>query len=147
MAGRRLLLIGQSLGGHTAMLAAARHPELVERLVVIEASPERDPDGPERIRTFFEAIPAAYAVALDPAQSAASVEEIAARDWWDEWRAVRCPVLVVRGERGHLDASVAARMCAENGNAAEVCIAAAGHDVHLDQPTALADAIARFVRA
>ena len=76
MAGRRLLLIGQSLGGHTAMLAAARHPELAERLVVIEASPERDPDGPERIRTFFEAIPAAYAVALDPAQSAASVEEI-----------------------------------------------------------------------
>lgn len=33
------MLIGQSLGGHLAMLVAARHPTLVRALVVVEASP------------------------------------------------------------------------------------------------------------
>lgn len=32
-------LVGHSLGGHTAMLTAARYPDLVDRLVMIEASP------------------------------------------------------------------------------------------------------------
>ena len=38
-----VVLIGQSMGGNTAFLAAAAHPGLVESLVVIEASP----DGPD----------------------------------------------------------------------------------------------------
>ncbi|HLM97367.1 MAG TPA: alpha/beta hydrolase [Acidimicrobiales bacterium] len=35
-----VLLIGQSLGGLTALLVAARHPDLVRGLVVADASPE-----------------------------------------------------------------------------------------------------------
>ena len=39
------VVVGQSLGGITAMLLAARHPDLVRALVVIEASPAGgDPD-------------------------------------------------------------------------------------------------------
>lgn len=34
-----VLLVGQSLGGHLALLVAARHPRLVRGLVVVEASP------------------------------------------------------------------------------------------------------------
>lgn len=30
-------LVGQSMGGHTALLAAAQHPEIVERLVLVES--------------------------------------------------------------------------------------------------------------
>jgi pimeloyl-ACP methyl ester carboxylesterase len=33
------VLIGQSLGGHTAMLATAAHPDLVHALVLVEAGP------------------------------------------------------------------------------------------------------------
>jgi pimeloyl-ACP methyl ester carboxylesterase len=133
---RRVTLIGQSLGGHTGMLVAARHPELVERLVVIEASPERGPDAPERVRAFFTANPDAYGGGVDPDRAAATLAEIAERDWWDEWRRIRCPVLVVRGEHGQLDPDVARRM-----HPGAITIAGAGHDVHLDQPEALADAI------
>lgn len=33
---QRLVLVGQSMGAHTALLTAAQHPDLVERLVLIE---------------------------------------------------------------------------------------------------------------
>ncbi|MBM7090872.1 alpha/beta hydrolase [Streptomyces sp. S12] len=36
---RRPVLVGQSLGGHTAMLTAAAHPGLVRALVLVEAGP------------------------------------------------------------------------------------------------------------
>ncbi|MER5777356.1 alpha/beta hydrolase [Streptomyces sp. NPDC002039] len=36
---RRPVLVGQSLGGHTAMLTAAAHPDLLRALVLIEAGP------------------------------------------------------------------------------------------------------------
>ncbi|MER5637896.1 alpha/beta hydrolase [Kitasatospora sp. NPDC002227] len=35
----RPVLVGQSLGGHTAMLTAAAHPDLVRALVLVEAGP------------------------------------------------------------------------------------------------------------
>jgi pimeloyl-ACP methyl ester carboxylesterase len=43
--GSPALLLGQSLGGRVAMLAAAAHPELVECLVVAEAGPAGTADG------------------------------------------------------------------------------------------------------
>ena len=39
-------LVGQSMGANTAMLTAAQHPDLVNRLVVIEGSPD-GPDPPD----------------------------------------------------------------------------------------------------
>jgi pimeloyl-ACP methyl ester carboxylesterase len=138
---RRVTLIGQSLGGHTAMLVAARHPELVERLVMIEASPEREPGLGERVRAFFAATPDAYGTAIDPDSAAATVSELELRDWWNEWRAIRCPVLVVRGSRGALAPDLAERMAASNPHASLAVVADAGHDAHLDQPAALADAL------
>jgi pimeloyl-ACP methyl ester carboxylesterase len=142
---RRVALIGQSLGGHTAMLVAARYPELVERLVMIEASPERDVGVAERVRSFFAANPSAYGTVVDPEAAAATVSELERRDWWREWGSIRCPCLVVRGARGALDADVAARMAATNPHASVVVVQDAGHDAHLDQSEAVADAIARFL--
>jgi len=138
---RRVTLIGQSLGGHTAMLVAAWHPELVERLVMVEASPERADGVSERVRAFFEANPDAYGTAVDPERAAATVSELERRDWWSEWHAVRCPALVVRGAHGVLPADVAERMAASNPHASLAVVADAGHDAHLDQPDALADAL------
>ncbi|WP_459754673.1 alpha/beta fold hydrolase [Streptomyces sennicomposti] len=47
---QRPVLVGQSLGGHTAMLTAAAHPGLVRALVLVEAGPGRAPDGGQRVR-------------------------------------------------------------------------------------------------
>ena len=140
------MLIGESLGGHTAMLVAARHPSLVEWLVVIEASPARAEGVSERVRAFFQANPEAYDAHLDADGAAATVAELDQSDWWDDWRAIRCPVLVVRGEDGNLDAATAAQMAATNPNAEVVVIERAGHDVHLDRPDGLAGVIERFAQ-
>ena len=52
------VLIGQSLGGHTAFLVAAARPDLVRGLVIAEASPvEAKPGQPEEIRKLLSAWP------------------------------------------------------------------------------------------
>jgi pimeloyl-ACP methyl ester carboxylesterase len=54
-------LIGQSLGGHTAMLTAAAYPGLVRALVLVEAGPGgQDPGGPARIGEWLDSWPAPF---------------------------------------------------------------------------------------
>ncbi|MEW1721962.1 alpha/beta hydrolase [Streptomyces sp. NPDC093109] len=58
---RRPVLIGQSLGGHTAMLTAAAHPGLVAALVLLEAGPGApDPDTPARIGGWLDSWPTPF---------------------------------------------------------------------------------------
>ena len=51
----RLVLIGHSLGGRIATLLAARHPERMAGLVLVDIGPELDPRGIGRIRSEVEA--------------------------------------------------------------------------------------------
>lgn len=58
---RRPVLVGQSLGGHTAMLTAAAHPALVRALVLVEAGPGGpNPDGPADIGAWLDSWPAPF---------------------------------------------------------------------------------------
>lgn len=58
---RRPVLVGQSLGGHTAMLAAAAQPELVRALVLIEAGPGGpNPSGPADIGAWLDSWPTPF---------------------------------------------------------------------------------------
>ncbi|MFI5907569.1 alpha/beta fold hydrolase [Dactylosporangium sp. NPDC051541] len=55
---------GQSMGGHTAMLLAAWHPHLVDRLVMLEAGvggTAPDDDYPARLGTWFASWPLPFA--------------------------------------------------------------------------------------
>ncbi|MEV5321147.1 alpha/beta fold hydrolase [Streptomyces sp. NPDC052687] len=52
-------LIGQSLGGHTALLTAAAHPDSVSSLILIEAGPGGpNPTLPTQITTWLNSWPA-----------------------------------------------------------------------------------------
>ncbi|MGW6703881.1 alpha/beta fold hydrolase [Streptomyces sp. NPDC054956] len=57
----RPVLVGQSLGGHTAMLTAAAHPDLVRGLVLVDAgAAAADPDTPEKIGGWLDSWPVPF---------------------------------------------------------------------------------------
>jgi pimeloyl-ACP methyl ester carboxylesterase len=172
-----VLLIGQSLGGHTAFLVAAERPDLVRALIVIEATPTREgPEVAEAIRDYFGtwplpfpsqeaaveffggesmrarawarnlvATPAGLQPAFDADVLVAAIADALAGDYWDEWRAVGVPTLLVRGEQGELSAEEGAKMLADVPSAQLVSISRAGHDVHLDAPEAWRAAVSGFL--
>ncbi len=56
------VVVGQSLGGHTALLTADARPDLVRALVMIEASPAAgDPEAPARIERRLASWPVPFA--------------------------------------------------------------------------------------
>ncbi|MFD4771081.1 alpha/beta fold hydrolase [Streptomyces niveus] len=173
----RPVLIGQSLGGLTALLTAAAHPALVRALVLVEAGP-RGPapelpgkigrwldswpvpfESPEAAAHFFGGGPAGLAWAaglevrpdglyprVDRDVMVGCVAESAVRSFWAEWDQVRCPTLVVRGEKGAMPASEAAEMRVRRPAGTRVeTVPGAGHDVHLDRPAQLHALIEEFL--
>jgi pimeloyl-ACP methyl ester carboxylesterase len=74
----------------------------------------------------------------------ALIERAARRSYWDDWRAIRCPVLVVRGDAGTPRRDME-RMLEAMPSGRLVEIAGAGHDVHLDAPAAWCRAIEPFL--
>lgn len=164
------VLIGQSLGGHTAMLTAAAHPELVRGLVLVESgAAAADPGTAQEIGDWLDSWPVpfpspaaarefltgqglngeAWAAGLELRADGwhprfersvmiAAVSGNAGRDWWPQWHAVRCPTLLVLGEKGIIPPAESVRMLDSAGPAARttaVSVPGTGHDVHLDRPS------------
>ena len=169
-----VVLIGQSLGGHTAFLVAADRPDLVRGLVVAEASPaEEKPGQAEEIRSLLSSWPEfasrdsaeeffgrdtpvgrAWARNLDETEGGlvpafeidVMVEAIAAAEaaCWDEWRRIRAPALIVRGEGGDLLEEEAVEM-ARALPASGLVTVPGRHDIHLDAPGAWRAAVEAFL--
>ncbi|WP_427896399.1 alpha/beta fold hydrolase [Kribbella sp. GL6] len=61
--GRRVRLVGQSMGAHTAMLTAAARPDLVDRLVMLEgiAAGDDRPEEARKIGQYFASWPVPFA--------------------------------------------------------------------------------------
>ncbi|WP_210386720.1 alpha/beta fold hydrolase [Micrococcus sp. HMSC067E09] len=167
-----VVLVGQSCGGHTALMAAATRPDLVTRLVLVEGGVGGE--GAEHtapVSDWFRAWPQPFAdrrAAVDflgggPAAEAwadgleATAEGLRGRwdadvlhevllavhtqDRWDECRSVTAPTLLVRGGEGSQPAAEFDAMLEANRHAEGVVVPGAGHDVHLDAPDAVAEAI------
>jgi len=172
----KAVLVGQSLGGHTAFLTAARHPSLVAGLIVAEASPESDPTSIEVVRNWLGAWPIPFS-GRDEA-----VEYFGGKSLWaDAWvdgleqrEGGLFPAFEIErlidalseaeerpywDEWSHvecrtlvvraergLDIGIAKRM-ASKSNAQLVTVTEAGHDVHLEQPDAWRNALSSFLRS
>jgi pimeloyl-ACP methyl ester carboxylesterase len=161
----RVALVGQSFGGHIAFLVAASYPERLARLVVAEASPSRDLEAEQAVRTWLESWPIPFqdhqaAIRFFGGESlwarawssglerradglwprfdldtlARMLREGASRDHWDAWQSIRCPTLIVRGERGIGEEDVACMVAKLAKVAVTATVRDAGHDVHLEQP-------------
>ncbi|MFI6852662.1 alpha/beta fold hydrolase [Streptomyces sp. NPDC050416] len=165
-------LVGQSLGGHTAMLLAASHPHLVKSLILIEAGPAGpSPDVPAQIATWLASWPTPFK-SLDEAEAFLgheawarglekredgwyprwdrttiinTVAELATTAYWPEWSRITCPTLLIQGEHGTMRPDEPAQMLTHRPHTHHIRIPDAAHDVHLDQPGRLYEAIRTFI--
>jgi pimeloyl-ACP methyl ester carboxylesterase len=139
-----VILIGQSLGGHTALLTAAERPDLVRALVVAEASPAANPEEPAAVEAQLRRW---RDPPFDVDVLVRTLREAVCRSYWDEWVRISCPVLVVRASEGALPPDEALAMVEELPAASLTEIPAAGHDVHLDRPDEWRRAVVEFLDA
>ncbi|MFE2265241.1 alpha/beta fold hydrolase [Streptomyces griseosporeus] len=173
---RPVTLLGQSLGGLTALQLAARRPDLVSHLILIEAGPAcRNPALPEQIATWLNTWPAtgfptredaesflgheAWAAGLtqredghwhprfDPRKMIEAVTELATHDYWQDWSHITCPTLLIRGDRGTTPPEEATEMRARRPEMRVEVIPDGGHDVHLDQPGQVHRVVRAFLHA
>jgi pimeloyl-ACP methyl ester carboxylesterase len=170
------VVAGQSLGGHTAFLMASRRPDLVAALVVVEATPEAGPDAPGTVDRWLRSWPVPFATradavaffggdararvwadglepraggfwpAFDPEVMVAALDEVARESYWEEWRRIRCPVLVVHAAGGG-PSDLYLRMVDSLPDARLEQVEDAGHDLHLDQPARWHELLAGFLGA
>lgn len=168
-------LVGQSMGAHTALLAAAARPDLVSRLVLIEGGVGGGgPGASDDVITWFKEWPIPFTdktAAIDYfggdrlgrgwadglADTSAglvprfdvevmhqAILAVHSEDRWNEWSAIRQPVLLVKAGDGYLSQAEADRMLATNPHARLVTVDGTGHDVHLEAPNEVAAKLLTF---
>jgi pimeloyl-ACP methyl ester carboxylesterase len=155
-------LVGQSMGGHTAMMVAAKRPDLVSRLVLLESGAGSGSEAENmQLGEFFRSWPvpfpsrAAAREFLGPGLLAeawvADLEGKADGYWprfhpdvmvetmngliqprWQEWQAVRAPTLAVYGEEGMFSEDGKRTFLLFSPGARRVDLPEASHDAHLD---------------
>lgn len=167
--GRPVTLAGQSMGGHTAILAAAARPELVDRLVVLEATVAGGAD-PVRLGDWFsswplpfesrdaaveflgdgalarswadrlEVTPGGLMPPFDADVMQAIMEGVAAPQW-ERWRAVRVPTTVIFAGDSMFSIDEQAEFVAARPGTRHVTLHSGTHDAHLDAIAEWADAL------
>lgn len=179
------VLLGQSYGGHAALLTAGspeteRRPDRLSAVVLVEAGPgAAEPGVLEEVGGWLRAWPVPFpdraaAVAhlgggpvgegwadgleqredglwprFDPEVMVRSLAENTlptGRAWWEEWAAIRVPVLAVLGEKGIIgteEYDEMARLKADRLRG--VCLPGTGHDLHLERPELLHTLVTDFL--
>jgi len=160
--GGPVVLVGQSMGAHTAMLVAAERPDLVGGLVLLECGAAGgDPDGHRAMGEYFRSWPtpfssrgAARSFLGDGPLARAWAEDLEERSdgfWprfdpeimaeaaaglaasrWKEWHAVQAPALVVYGGRGMFTPDAKDAFVQQGRRVSRVDLPEASHDAHLD---------------
>lgn len=164
------VLIGHSMGGLHAWVAAAQYPELVSALVVEDMAPDfrgRTTAGwqpwfdswPDRFesvgdaralfgdvagRYFYEAFDdGALHGSLDVWAEIA--EEWGRRDFWEHWRAVAAPSLLIEADNSVTPPGQMAEMAQMKDNAILVQVKGSDHLVHDSAPAEYRGAVEAFL--
>nr|WP_244204367.1 alpha/beta hydrolase [Streptomyces africanus] len=144
----------------------------MKSLILIEAGPAGPtPDLPAQIATWLDSWPTPF-TSLDEAEAflgheawARSLEEredgwyprwdrttiintvteLATTAYWPEWSRIACPTLLIQGEHGTMRPDEPAKMLTHRPHTHHTRIPDAAHDVHLDQPDRLYEAIRTFI--
>ncbi|MFG3254725.1 alpha/beta fold hydrolase [Streptomyces sp. NPDC048172] len=161
-------VLGHSLGGVNAYQYAARHPDRVSALIVedIGAIVDSDwsftlrlpPQAPSRrelasmlgsvapyLECSFRRADDRWGFSFEIEDTVASQKALNGRHWQD-WTAVACPTLLLRGTRSdELDAGHAREMIARRAGQARLVELPAGHVVHQDAAEQFAAVVEDFL--
>ncbi|MFJ3159711.1 alpha/beta fold hydrolase [Streptomyces kanasensis] len=161
-------VLGHSLGGVNAYQFAARHPDKVSRLIVEDigavvhcdwsfttrlplAAPSREAlvaalgaTAPYLACSFRQRDQGwGFSFGIDDTVTS---QKALNGDHWEDWTAVSCPTLLVRGTRSdELAGDHARAMIARRGRQARLVELAAGHVVHHDAPEQFAAEVDDFL--
>lgn len=161
-----VVLVGQSMGAHTAMLVAAARPDLVDGLVLLEGGVGgENGDESAALGDYFRSWPLPFADqgaaraflgdgvlqdawiealeagpdGLRPRFDAEVMEATAravAEPRWAEWESVTAPTLAVFGEHGMFSEEQRAAFVGRGRSVIRIDLPGASHDAHLDAPDA-----------
>lgn len=161
-------LLGHSLGGVNAYQFAARYPDKVSALIVEDAGavmridsqftmslPRHAPSREALVAALgatapylecsFRQVGRGWGLSFDVEDTVRS-EAALSGDHWDDWTAVSCPTLLIRGARSEVLAGEHARdMVARRGRGARLAELPAGHVVHHDAHDQYAAAVTAFL--
>jgi pimeloyl-ACP methyl ester carboxylesterase len=173
--GRPVVLIGHSMGGLHSWCLAAERPELVTALVVEDMAPDfvgrttgpwepwlhalpKEYGSAEQVVAEFGPLAGRYFLeAFDrtstgwrlhgrPERWLAIAAEWGTRDYWQQWRSVRAPVLLIEAGDSVAPPGQMLRMRDLAGSRADYLrVPGAGHLVHDDAPEAYQDAVEAFL--
>jgi len=174
--GAPVVLIGHSMGGLHSWCLAAHHPELVSALVVEDMAPDfvGGTTGPwepwlyswpevftsvdEFTVRFGETAGQYFREAFDHGDDGwrlhgpvdkwiSTAAEWGIRDFWDQWRAVRCPALLLEADDTVTPPGQMQKMAEMGQLATYFKIAGSGHLMHDDSPNLYRSAVSDFLAA
>ena len=164
------VLMGNSLGGTVAFRFAARAPHRVRAMIIEESPAVEDSDlafmrqwsgmFPTR-EALLQAVGERMAWSIEPSirkteegwtlafspTKLADAQADLNGDFWADWLATTCPVLLLRGSESRaVDGDVLQAMADRRSNTRLESLAA-GHIVHHDAPQAFVDLVRNFLRS
>lgn len=139
-------LCGLSLGGVLALNYAVEFPERVHSLALI-ATPYKMPRRLLRLQNMiFRLMPASMfpQTGFGKNEFLHLCKTMMTLDFSDSLGKIACPVLVLCGEKDSANRGGAVKMAQSIGSAELCIISGAGHEVNLEAPDKLAEALERF---
>jgi pimeloyl-ACP methyl ester carboxylesterase len=172
--GEQVVLIGHSMGGLHAWCLAADRPELVTALVIEDMAPDFRGRTTGPWEPWLHALPVEFSTAEDVFAEFGDVAgqyfldafdrtatgwrlhgrverwiEIAAewgtRDFWETWRAVHVPSLLIEAGMSVTPPGQMRRMHETGWRTTYLRVPGAGHLVHDDAPSAFEEAVSTFL--
>lgn len=168
-----MVVIGHSMGGLHGWVFAARYPHRVAALVVEDMAPDFRGRSAEHwaamiaawprfvdaaaVRAYFGPVagdyflqslqqgPDGYRLHGEVATFRTIAEEWGRRDFWDAWRQVQAPSLLIEAQRSATGPGQMREMAHCHRNATHVMIRDCGHIVHDEQPAAYRSAVEAFL--
>jgi pimeloyl-ACP methyl ester carboxylesterase len=139
LAGAPALLAGHSVGGYLSLAHALAHPETVAGLAILSAGPGfRNASRREAYNRTVEKVAGRSGFPLEVAEVAMQHDSLVI----DGLAAITCPVLIIVGGDDLPVYVAGSRYLADNLRDARLLeVPGAGHDVHLDRPGEVSDAL------